>query len=80
MQLVLQEAEIKIKDIENIPCLDVGKLQGELQAKPPSYTVVKKALHKLQDIYVKRKREDIKAVVREALLKRTVLRTHRRIQ
>ena len=35
MQLVLQKAEIKIKDIESMSFLDVVKLQGELQAIPP---------------------------------------------
>ena len=33
------------------------------------YTVVKEALHMLKDNYVKRKRAEIEAVVREALKK-----------
>ena len=54
--------------------LEIGKLQVELQVKPPPYTVVKESLHKLQDNYVKQKRAEIEAVVREALLKRVILK------
>ena len=73
MKLVLQNAELKIQDIENLSFLEIVKLQGELQAKPPLYTVIREDLQKLQDNYVTRKRAEIKAVVREDMLKRRLL-------
>ena len=51
---------------------DIVRIQGDLQANPPSYTLVEEALKNLQYNYVKQKRAEIEAAVREALLRWTV--------
>ena len=74
MNLVLQKAELKIEDIKNLSFLEIVKLQGELEAKPPPYAVIREALQELQDNYVIRKRAELEAVVREELLKKISLK------
>ena len=69
MQIVLHTAESKIKDITKMSFSDIVRIQGDLQANPPSYTLVEEALKNLQYNYVKQKRAEIEAAVREALLR-----------